>query len=158
MTPTYQVRLAVPDDAEVIARHRAQMYSDMRAVNDQDCERLREASQPYLRAMLESEQYMGWLVEDFSGVVAGAGVSFRELAPYPGCYRTGRLASIGNLYTVPTHRRRGLARMLMETVLHWCDEHGIDQITLSASEQGRPLYQSLGFVPTEEMRLDDFCR
>ena len=43
--------------------------------------------------------------------------------------------------------------MLMEAILGWCDHHGMDQITLSASEQGRPLYQSLGFVSTDEMRL-----
>lgn len=154
MTPTYQTRLAVPDDADLIATHRAQMYSDMGAVNEEESERLRDASQPYLRILLESGQYVGWLVQDLNhGVVAGAGVTCRELAPHPGCYGVGRLASIGNVYTVPAHRRRGIARMLMETSLGWCDQHGIDQITLSASEQGRPLYQSLGFIPAEDMRL-----
>ncbi len=39
VTPTYQIRLAVLDDAEVIATHRAQMYSNMGAVNEQECER-----------------------------------------------------------------------------------------------------------------------
>lgn len=115
---------------------------------------IRDASRPYLRSLLESGQYVGWLVEELNlGVVAGAGVTIRELAPHPGCYGIGRSASIGNVYTFPAHRRRGIARMLMETILSWCDQHGIDQITLSASEQGRPLYRSLGFVPTEEMRL-----
>lgn len=46
--------------------------------------------------------------------------------------------------------------MLMELMLQWCEEHAIDQITLSASEQGRHLYQLLGFVSTEEMRLQAF--
>jgi GNAT superfamily N-acetyltransferase len=157
MKPTYQIRLAVPDDPNLISEHRAPMYRDMGAVNHQDIERLQEACRPYLRAALESGQYMGWLVENVQdGVVAGAGVSFRELAPHPGCYRAGRMASIGNVYTVPTHRRRGLARMLMETILRWCNENAIDQITLAASEQGKPLYQLLGFVPTEDMRLQVF--
>ena len=64
MTPTYQIRFAVPDDAELIATHRARMYSDMGAADDQECERLRDASQPYLRTLLASGQYVGWLVED----------------------------------------------------------------------------------------------
>ena len=154
MTSTYQIRVAVPDDAELIATHRARMYSDMGAVNDEECERFREASQPYFRTLLESGQYLGWLVEDLNdGVIAGAGVTLRELAPHPGCFGIGRWASIGNVYTVPTHRTRGIARTLMETILGCCDQHDMDQVTLSASEQGRSLYHSLGFVSTDEMRL-----
>ena len=154
MQPTCQIRLAVPADADLISRHRALMYLDMGAVKFDASEEFREAYRPYLRNLLESGQYVGWLVEvGNDGVVAGAGVSFRELAPHPGCYRTGRLASIGNVYTAPGYRRLGLARLLMERILRWCDEHAIDQVTLSASAQGRPLYQSLGFVATEEIRL-----
>jgi GNAT superfamily N-acetyltransferase len=157
MLEAYRVRLAVPDDADLISKHRALMYLDMGSVNPEESEKLREACRPYLRNLLESGQYLGWLVEDVNdGVVAGAGVSFRELAPHPGCYRAARSASIGNVYTTPIHRRRGLARMLMEHILRWCDEHAIDQITLSASEQGRSLYRLLGFVPTEDMRLQVF--
>jgi GNAT superfamily N-acetyltransferase len=62
-------------------------------------------------------------------------------------------ANILNVYTHPPHRRRGLARELIVTALDWCREHGIRAVILHASRDGRALYESLGFEPTNEMRL-----
>jgi GNAT superfamily N-acetyltransferase len=58
-----------------------------------------------------------------------------------------------NVYTSPAYRRQGLARHILETMLSWCAEQEMDQITLAASNEGRPLYESLGFKQTTEMRL-----
>ena len=96
---------------------------------------------------------MGWLVEQRRTVVAGGGIFVRELGPVPGCYRVGRWGHIANLYTEPAHRRHGLARRLMRTMLDWCNSHDIDHVTLAASDEGRPLYESLGFKATSEMKL-----
>jgi len=48
---------------------------------------------------------------------------------------------------------RGIGRQLTQTIIAWCRERGFEWIYLHASDQGRPLYQSLGFVPSSEMRL-----
>ena len=53
----------------------------------------------------------------------------------------------------PAWRRRGLARRLMEAALVWCGEHGIRAVILHSSDDGRALYEKLGFQPTNEMRL-----
>ncbi len=56
----------------------------------------------------------------------------------------------------PKARRRamqGMARRLMDTVLDACRERGIRAVVLHASPDGRPLYESLGFSSTNEMRL-----
>jgi GNAT superfamily N-acetyltransferase len=58
-----------------------------------------------------------------------------------------------NLVTVPPYRRRGIARRVMRAMLQWLMDHGIQVIALHASEGGRPLYQELGFAPSNEMRL-----
>jgi GNAT superfamily N-acetyltransferase len=88
-------------------------------------------------------------------VVAGGGLIVRRLLPRPGNLQGGAEGYILNVYTEPEHRRRGLARELMEVILAWCRENHIARITLHASEEGRALYEGLGFVPTDEMRLAD---
>jgi hypothetical protein len=40
----------------------------------------------------------------------------------------------------------------METALDWCSRNGYAEVTLRASDAGRPLYEALGFEPTNEMR------
>jgi hypothetical protein len=46
-----------------------------------------------------------------------------------------------------------LARSLVEIILERCKELGFDTVELHASDQGRPIYASMGFAPTNEMRL-----
>jgi GNAT superfamily N-acetyltransferase len=64
-----------------------------------------------------------------------------------------RRAYIANIYTKPDYRSRGIARRIMNTILDWCRAEGVEGVALHASPFGRPLYESLGFEPTNEMRL-----
>ena len=57
------------------------------------------------------------------------------------------------MYTEPAARRRGLAKRLLQVMTDWCREHGFSNVSLHASDAGRPLYESFGFRPTNEMRL-----
>ena len=57
-----------------------------------------------------------------------------------------------NVFVEPDYRRRGIARVLVETALDWCRGEGTRVITLHASDEGRHLYESLGFYLTNEMR------
>ncbi len=57
-----------------------------------------------------------------------------------------RLAWIGMVLTRPEYRRRGLARRLMEDVIVTSERHGIYTLKLDATDEGRPLYENLGFV------------
>jgi GNAT superfamily N-acetyltransferase len=58
-----------------------------------------------------------------------------------------------NVYVEPGWRRRGVARLLMQHVLGYVRAQGIARCTLHPSAEGKPLYESLGFAPTREMRL-----
>jgi GNAT superfamily N-acetyltransferase len=85
-------------------------------------------------------------------VVAGGGVILLEYQPgplQPGRYRP----FVVNVWCDEEYRRQGLARQLMETMVTWAREQGFAALNLHASEAGRPLYEELGFVRTNEMRL-----
>jgi len=149
----YVIRCAGVGDAQVIARQRASMFRDMGSVSQEESELLRKASEPWFSNLLTNGDYLAWLVEHRGVVVAGGGIFVQEGGPGPGRYRMGRLGHIANVYTEPAHRRRGLARRLMETMLNWCASNGIDHVTLGASDEGKPLYESLGFKPTSHTML-----
>jgi len=59
-----------------------------------------------------------------------------------------------NVYVEPAHRKRGLARAVIEAALDACRARRIRIVSLHASESGRSLYARLGFEPTTEMRLE----
>ncbi|HEY73292.1 MAG: hypothetical protein DRJ03_12335 [Chloroflexi bacterium] len=41
----------------------------------------------------------------------------------------------------------------MQTMLAWLAERGIERVSLHTTEMGKPLYEELGFVDSNEMRL-----
>ncbi len=57
-----------------------------------------------------------------------------------------------NVFTEPAWRRRGLAELLMRHILDWARQERLDRLVLHASDDGRPLYERLGFAATNEMR------
>jgi GNAT superfamily N-acetyltransferase len=98
-------------------------------------------------------EYRGWLAVAADGrVAAGAGIT---IVPWPGGPRdtAPRRGWIQNVYTEPEFRRRGLARLLVESVVNWCRTEGFHTVSLHASRDGRSLYESMGFRDTNEMRL-----
>ncbi|MGH9612936.1 MAG: GNAT family N-acetyltransferase, partial [Bryobacteraceae bacterium] len=66
------------------------------------------------------------------------------------CYER-RLAWIGMVLTRPPYRRRGFAHALVTHALETADRGGIETVKLDATDQGQPLYESLGFIAEQEV-------
>ncbi|HEX5083214.1 MAG TPA: GNAT family N-acetyltransferase [Blastocatellia bacterium] len=152
MNSDYRIRRAVIDDAPIIAHQRSAMFRDMGDLSGEDVATLEKTALVHMRQMMAEQRYLGWLVERHGEVVAGAGIIISQLLPRPGAIEGGAQALICNVYCEPEHRRRGLARALMTAMLEWLRHERMAKIVLHASHDGRPLYESLGFVQTNEMR------
>jgi GNAT superfamily N-acetyltransferase len=139
----YRVRAATLDDMRTLVRHRIGMFTDMGV--PLDVAALESAFRTWLAEVMPAGTYRAWLVETDAGeVAAGGGITILPWPPGPR-YMGDRLAFVYNVYTEPAHRRRGLARQLMDTIHIWCREAGVTSMALNASEDGRPLYEALGY-------------
>jgi len=146
-------RPATPDDCAVILHHRRSMFEDMREGTAEDRDSMIEATAPWLAQALADGSYRGWLAQDPQGkVVAGGGVLISTWPAGPRDLLTRR-AVILNVYAEPEVRRQGLARRLMLLMIQWLKDQGFSSVALHASDTGRHLYETLGFQPTNEMRL-----
>jgi GNAT superfamily N-acetyltransferase len=154
----HSIRQATVSDAAVIARHRVGMFSDMGQVPTEAlAATLLETSTAALAALLRERSYIGWLaIAEGDRVLAGAGAHVQSQLPrisHNGiAVTTAPVPLVVNVYTEPEFRGMGIARALMDIVLKWAKAQGCDRVVLHASDAGRPLYQSLGFAPTNEMR------
>ena len=144
MPAEYRVRPATLDDADVLVRHRVGMFTDMGVA--MDVAALEIAFRAWLAETLPAGTYRAWLVETADGhVVGGGGITILPWPPGPS-YSGGRLAFVYNVYTDAAHRRRGLARLVMDTIHDWCRDAGITSIALNASRDGQGLYNAIGYV------------
>lgn len=65
---------------------------------------------------------------------------------------------VANVYVAETHRRRGIARLLMETLLDFARANGMVRAVLAPSEMSIPLYASLGFRAADDLMRIDFTQ
>jgi GNAT superfamily N-acetyltransferase len=148
------MRRANVRDLALVLHHRRSMFEDMGETDAATLDRMVEVSRPLFERGLREGFYQGWFLEDAAGgVIAGAGLISLEFQPPPRS-PDPRRSWIVNVYTEPEHRRRGLARELVTTIVAWSRAAGLRCVYLNASDHGRPLYEGLGFRPTNEMRLD----
>ena len=155
---SYRIRPCKPDEAAIAARHRVEMFRDMGHVPTEPLAReLLDKSTSALAAALADGTYVGWFAVDADGkVIAGVGADIKpqlpRVSPSGTRIESGPVPLIVNVYTVPEWRGQGIARALMRVLMDWAVSRGAARIVLHASDQGRPLYESLGFHPTNEMR------
>ena len=139
-------------DGETLVRHRRRMFEDMGRDDPEMLDSMESAFRDYLEGALPSGEFEAWIAEDEGGAAGSIGLVEYRLPP--GCVNpTGRFAYAVSLYVEPHMRRRGIATLLVGTLVGRARERGIGVVALHASEQGRHLYERLGFQPSPEMRL-----
>ncbi len=159
MPDSFSIRRATVQDAEIIAWHRARMFQDMGEVSGEAFEILRAKARARIEEWLESGNYAGWLaspVDKPDVVVGGAGIQLEPILPRPlgpSTISEGRQGTIVNVFTEPEWRRRSIGSLLMKEIIAWSRNEGLDRLLLHASEDGRSVYEKLGFIASNEMRF-----
>ena len=161
MTASFTIRLASLADIDVIARHRAEMFTEMGLLPSAQYADLVSRTVDYLQPAIASGEYVGLMASATNTpatIVAGAGVQRRRILPHPlitdegTIVGHGRQAIVLNVFTERSWRRQGLAAMLMRHIIEWAGAEQIETLVLHASDEGRALYEKLGFIQTNEMR------
>lgn len=86
-------------------------------------------------------------------IVASAGAFLKSDLPYR-YFATPFYGFIGDVYTEPAYRGRGMATQLTKEAIAWLAGRGATQIRLLAFDAARQIYVRMGFRATDEMVLD----
>ena len=147
------IREATLTDIPEILRQRRGMYLDMNYKDDDILEGMVRATAPYLAKAMADRSFRSWLACENDRVGRRRRSRYSPWPAHPYDLECRR-ATILNVYTDPAYRRRGMARALMQTMIEWCRREGFARVTLHASDDGRHLYESMGFEASNEMRLN----
>jgi ribosomal protein S18 acetylase RimI-like enzyme len=153
MSPeSVSIREASLHDIPEILRQRRRMYEDMNYKDHAALDAMSSLSSAYLQKAFTDGSFHAWLACVGDRAVAGGAVIVLPWPAHPYDVECRR-AMILNVYTDPEYRRRGIARRLMQTMIDRCRAEGLARVTLHASDDGRHLYESLGFEDSNEMKL-----
>lgn len=129
-------------DIELLMQVRLEM---LREVNDLSNEYVYdETLVAESREYFENGNQTTVLALDDETVVGCASLSYIWIMPtfdHP----TGKRAHLMNVYTKSEHRRKGISKRMVEMLIDEAKENGVTEISLDATEMGRPLYEALGF-------------
>ena len=103
------------------------------------------AAEKYFR---EGDQETVLAVED-GRALGCATMCYMELMP-TFSHPSGKRAHLMNVYTNPALRRQGIARRMVSMLIERAWNRGATEISLDATEAGRPLYRALGFRDSGE--------
>ena len=148
-------RRAEVKDIEDLVRMRIQFIKEVQHVEGSDKdEALAEELRKFFNATMPEDRFIAWLAEESGKIIGTSGLCFYSLAP---SYKnmSGGVAYIQNMYTLPEHRGRGVAKVLFDKVLCEAKALGYKKISLHATEMGRPIYEKFGFTKVDnEMALN----
>ena len=82
-------------------------------------------------------------------VIGCASMSFMRIMP-TFSHPTGKRAHLMNVYTSKEYRRQGIAEKMVKMLIDITWQRGATEISLDATEAGRPLYEKLGFKDSTE--------
>ena len=154
MKENYEYKKATIADIDELVRTRIiVLRAANKLSNNVDMSLVEKESYEYYKSALETGEHIAYLVYDNGSFIGAGGVSFYQVMP---TYHnpTGKKAYIMNMYTASEYRRQGIAFHTLDLLVKDIRKQGVSQITLEATEMGRPLYEKYGFVKMEdEMEL-----
>jgi len=159
MSMNTRVRLATADDVDaLIPLMQAAIEQLQRGFLDDAQIESSKAIMGIDGQLIEDQTYF---VVEIDGALAGCGGWSRRATLYGGDHSAGRDSSpldpatepakVRAMYTHPDHVRRGVGRLVLEACEHAAAAEGFTTLELMATRSGRPLYESFGFFPVEEV-------
>lgn len=137
-----EIRRATIKDLDRLIENRIKFVSDIGDIPSP--EEFSESTSKYFKSHIEKEDLIIWLAVDKDEIVATVEFCIYEIMPTLSsmCGKTGLLL---NVWTDENYRRQGLATKLLNNTIEDAKKSGVMNISLKATDQGRPVYEKLGF-------------
>ncbi len=141
----FEYRKANVTDIDVLSQMRVSMLCDGKEYTDEFKFKLYNNIKSYILGGFKDKSFIAWVAVQNNEVIAMGGLAYYVLPPNDWC-PSGRTAYIGNMYTIPDYRRKGIATKLLSLLVDEAKENCSERILLDATDMGKPLYEKYGFV------------
>ena len=149
------LREASQEEDLLIARHFYQLWRDNDVPADCIKSDWQETILQFINHARQDLCYKAFVAEVDGKVVGSAGCQlFAGLYPLALVENYRKYGYIWGVYVESPYRKQGIAKTLTSMALDHLKALGCTRVVLHASPSGKPVYSSLGFSDSNEMRLD----
>jgi len=147
------IRKATFGDIELLVKLRFDFISE-EFENTGNEEAIRAQLIPHYEKHLRDDTFIAAIAEIDGQAVSTAYLQIIELPANPAVL-SGRTAMLLNVLTYRQHRRQGIAAKVLLRIIEEAKLMNVSVITLSATDDGKTLYEKLGFTVSERTEFTE---
>ncbi|AFY53113.1 putative acetyltransferase [Rivularia sp. PCC 7116] len=149
------IRETTPQEDSVIAEHFYQMWLDIGVAENYIKPNHRNLTQEFIKQARQNLFYKGFVAEVDDIIIGSASCQlFTGLYPLILEEEYRKYGYIWGVYVAPSHRRKGIAKQLTNATIKHLKSINCTKAILNASPAGKPVYENLGFLPSNAMQLN----
>ena len=99
------------------------------------------------------DELIAFVARDGERIVSVAYLHIIEM-PANSILLSGLYGEVLSVYTEPAYRGNGLCTKLIQNLIDYGRKRGLGRVDLSATKEGHPIYEKLGFVDKEHRYTD----
>ena len=151
------VRFAGPGDIEKLIKVRFDFFDAVKRESTAELHFVIESNlRQYYIKHLNNDCFAAVVEED--GAIASVALLTVFEKPANSSWPTGKTGTVLNVLTYPEHRKKGYAGAAVTALIEEAKRQNLSFVELAASDEGKPLYEELGFATTKpsgntEMKL-----
>jgi len=141
-----EYRKANESDIEKLSAMRVSMLCENEHYDNDFQEKLFKNTLEYMNKGLRDNSINLWVATENNEIIAMCCLNYFYLPPNELCL-SGKSAHLGNMYTMPNFRNKGIASKLLKLITAEAKDSRCERIVLVPTESGKPLYEKFGFTP-----------
>jgi Predicted acetyltransferase len=139
------LRKATIDDIELLINLRIDyIIEDIGELSQEEAVSIKKQLKTYFAKHIPTNTFIGIFAEIDNSVVSTAYLAISE-NPANLAFSTGIKGTLLNVLTYPEYRRKGIATKVINKVIEEAKAVGVSHINLSATSDGKYLYEKMGF-------------
>ncbi len=145
MKNEYRFRLAEQRDLPaLIALRLAYFEEEFGTLSSEQLDAIRNQLPRYFAEHLGVDCF-AFVAETAAGEIVANTILCCEEKPANPFFPNGKSGTVLGVYTMPDHRRKGIAAALMQRLMKQARRQSLDVVRLTASAMGRSVYAGIGF-------------
>ncbi|MEM7712305.1 MAG: GNAT family N-acetyltransferase [Cyanobacteria bacterium P01_A01_bin.68] len=150
-----KIRETIAKEDSIIAEHFYQLWLDIGVPENSIKLNHHSLTLEFITQARQNLSYKGFVAEVDNIIVGSASCQL-----FTGLYSLileeeyRKYGYIWGVYVQPSYRRKGIAKKLTNATIQHLKSINCTKAILNASPAGKPVYESLGFIPSNSMQLD----
>jgi Acetyltransferases len=141
-----EFRKANINDIEQLTNMRISMLCENNNFNEDYIKDLSISTSKYFLDGISNNSIYVLIAVEEQNIIAMSCLSYFKIPPNDWCI-TGKTAYLGNMYTIPMQRKRGIATKLLSMIINQGKADNCERIILNPTDSGKSIYEKYGFEP-----------